>query len=106
MRESGDEFGALAGRQRRGWGGGQDKIPIQVHDQGIRWRGEGGSRFGRGSQDVRTGFLDQFAGQSCVHDGDVETAPFVDPDTVSEGFGSGGEHGGMVADEDDSTHGV
>lgn len=101
--QAGYELVALAPSEHRRRARCEDKVTVQVHDQSVVRGCEQRLALGGDAQDVRARLLDQLFRVASVHDRDVETAPLVDADAEPHGLGGHGQHGGIVADEDDST---
>ena len=98
-----DHLAPLARRKGRGRARGQDKVAVEVDDQGVGRGREETPALGRGAEDVRSRLLHELLQVAGVHDGHVQTAPLVDPDAEADRLGRDGEHGRVVADEDDAT---
>jgi hypothetical protein len=103
--ESGDELVALTGSQSSRWAGSQNKVAIKINNQGIGGRREERAALNSDTKDVGTRLLNKLLGMAGVHNGNVETAPLVNSNAVSNSLGGHGEHGRVVADEDDSASG-
>lgn len=103
--ESGNELVALTGSQGSGWAGSQNKVAIKINNQGISGRREERAALNSDTKDVGARLLNKLLGMAGVNNGNVETAPLVNSNTVSNSLGSHGEHGRVVADKDDSASG-
>ncbi|KAH6610285.1 hypothetical protein Trco_000305 [Trichoderma cornu-damae] len=103
--QAGDKLVALAGGQGSGGAGREDKVAVQIDDQGVGGGGEERAALGRDAQDVGARLLDELLGVARVHHGDVQAAPFKHADAVPHSLGGDGEHGRIVTDEDDATSG-
>lgn len=98
-----DELGTLAGAQDVGRTGSENKVAVQVHHERIRRGVEQGTALRGDTKDVRTGLLDEVLDMTGVDDGNVQTAPFVDPHAVPNRLSGDGKNGGIVTDENDTT---
>lgn len=99
------ELVPLAGLESRGRVRGEHEVAVQVDNQRIGGRSDQRPALGRDAQNVRARLLDQVLGMARVHDRNVQAAPLVDADAEPDGLGRHGQHGGIVADEDDAARG-
>lgn len=81
--QSGDKLVALTRSQSGGRAGCENKVAIQVDDQGISGSREEGSALSRNTQDVRARLLDELLGMAGVHHGNIQTTPLKHSDAVS-----------------------
>jgi len=98
-----NELGALALVQDVGRAGGQNEVAVQIHDQSIGGGVEESAALGGDTQNVRAGLLDKLLDVTGVNDRNVETAPLVDANAVTDRLRGHGQHGRVVADENDTT---
>jgi hypothetical protein len=105
LRQAGHKLIALVCGQSSGRAGCENKVAVKINDQGVGGSGEERPALGSDTQDVWAWFLDKLLGVTGVNHGDVETAPLVDSDAKSYRLGGHGEHGRVVADENDAACG-
>ena len=100
-----DHLGTLSRAKGRGRTGREDEVAIQVDDERVRRAAEETTALGRGAEHVRTRFLHQLLQVTSVHHRYVQAAPLVDAHAEPHRLGGDGQHGRVVADEDDPTGG-
>jgi hypothetical protein len=101
-----DELGALAGRPDARRVGGEDEVAVEVDDEGVGWGLEERTALGGDAKDGGTGLVDEGLNVAGMDDGDVEAGPLVDAQGEAHGLGGQGEHGRVVADEDEAAGGL
>lgn len=105
LSEAGDKLVALANSQGGGRARSENEVAVQVDNKRVGGSGEQRPALRSDTKDVRTGLLNELLGVTGVDDRDVEAAPLVDANAESDGLSSHRQHGGVVADEDDSASG-
>lgn len=97
-----DHLGPLPRAQSRRRAACEHEIPVQIDNQGIGGGIEQRLALGGNAEDVRAGLLHQVLNMARMHDGYVQAAPLVDAHAEAHRLGRNGQHGEMVADEDDA----
>lgn len=97
-----NELGALTLVENVGWAGGQNEVAVQIDDQRIGGGVEESAALGGDTQNVRAGLLNKLLDVTGVDDGDVETAPLVDANAVTDCLRGHGQHRWVVADKNDT----
>lgn len=103
--QAADELGPLALVQHVGRAGGENKVTVEVHHEGIRGSVEEGPAFSCNTQNVRARLLDELLDVTSVHHRNIQTAPLVNTNAVADGLGGHGQHGRVMRNKDDPASG-